>query len=101
MYDLPESAILYADSARGQYIPQHFAESIKREYVTGVTSEQFDILESGPDHESYWEVWCEIEQSAIVTDSAGQSFALYQDGDLWLVPVEWSPADESWLDMTV
>ena len=93
MYDLPENAVLYADSAHGIYIPQHFAESIKRDCVTGIDAEQYAVLESGPDHESYWDVWCEIEQSAIVTDSNGQEFCLYQDGDLWLVPTYWQPQD--------
>jgi hypothetical protein len=58
MFDLPESAILYADSARGVYIPQYFAESIKRECVTGVTQEAWDILSHDPNADDcpdcYW-----------------------------------------------
>lgn len=95
MFDLPESAILYADSARGVYIPQHFAESIERDCVQGVSQEQFDILERGPDHESYWAVWCEVEDSARITDSQGVTWVIYQDGDLWLVPEDWTPEEES------
>ena len=93
MFDLPENAILYADSARGIYIPQHFAESIKRDCVTGISPVQFAILRHGPEDEFYWDVWCEVEQSAIVTGSNGQEFCLYQDGDLWLVPTDWKPED--------
>ena len=93
MFDLPESAILFADSARGIYIPQHFAESIRRECVTGVTQEEWDILESGPDSEWYWDVWNDVESRAIVTDSNGTTYHLYQDGDLWLVPADWTPED--------
>ena len=106
MYDLPESAILYADSARGVYIPQHFAESIKRECVQGVTQEQWDILAHDPNADDcpewYWDTWDSVTQSAIVTDpSNGIAYALYQDGDLWLVPVTWSPEDDSWLDASL
>lgn len=105
MYDLPESAILYADSARGVYIPQHFAESVRRECVSGVTQEEWDILMHGPNGEDYpewyWDTWNDVEQNALVTDSNGAQYRLYQDGDLWLVPVEWSPEDNAWLDITV
>ena len=91
MFDLPEAAILYADSARGIYIPQHFAESIKRDCLSGVSDSDMDILAAGPDHAEYWDAWCDVEQSAIVTDSEGREFYLYQDGDLWLVPTDWQP----------
>lgn len=94
MFDLPESAILFSDSARGIYIPQHFAESIRRECVTGMTQEEWDTLESGPDAEWYWDVWNDVEQNAIVTDSNGIQFRLYQDGDLWLVPADWTPEED-------
>jgi hypothetical protein len=89
MFDLPESAILYADSAHGVYIPQYFAESIKRECVSGVDPSDLDSLTMGPDEcEHYWDIWHDVESSAIVTDSEGNQFYLYQDGDLWLVPVD-------------
>ena len=106
MFDLPESAILFADSARGVYIPQYFAESVKHECVTGVTSEQWEVILQDPNADDcpewYWDVWAEIEQSAVVTDpSNGIAYALYQDGDLWLVPVTWSPEDNCWLDSEV
>lgn len=93
MYDLPNNAIHYADSARGVYIPQFFAESIRRDCVTGISPVQFAILRHGPEDEYYWDVWCEVEQSAIVTDGEGNRFSLYQDGDLWLVPVDWQPEE--------
>lgn len=98
MFDLPESAILFADSARGVYIPQHFAESIKREQVTGVSDEDWTILELDPNDEDtpdwYWDVWHDVEQKARVTcPKTGIVYALYQDGDLWLVPEDWNPED--------
>lgn len=88
MYNLPDSSILFADSSRGIYIPQHFAESIRKDTVSGVNQEQWSILEYGPNHESYWDVWCEVEQSAVVKDSGGVTYGLWQDGDLWLVPTD-------------
>lgn len=77
---------IYADSARGIYIPQHFAKSIGREYVTGVSDEDWQILESGPEAEFYWEVWDDVLNNALLTDSDGTNWTLYQDGDLFLVP---------------
>lgn len=86
MYDIPESALLFADSNRGVYIPQHFAEAIKRDLVEGVTDEEWRILEAGPDCEGYWDVWNGVEMNAVICDADGQRFTLYQDGDLWLIP---------------
>lgn len=96
MFDLPDAAILYADSARGVYIPQHFAESIKRECVTGVSDEDWNMLALDPNDENtpeyYWDVWNDVEQNARITcPNTGIVYTLYQDGDLWLVPEDWNP----------
>lgn len=72
--------ILFADSNRGQYIPQHFAEAVDRSKITGVTDEEYAILAEGPDNEWYWETWDRVLGNASTTD--GQ--ILYQDGDLWI-----------------
>jgi hypothetical protein len=76
------------------YIPQFFATSfIERDkYVTGVSQKDWEILEEGPNHEHYWEVWTEVLDKAVVTDWNGVVYSLHQDGDLWLVPkgMEWS-----------
>lgn len=93
MFDLPENAICYADSARGIYIPQYFADSVRRELVRNVTDEDWTILESGPDHEYYWDTWDDVTSSAILTDDFGDTWTLYQDGDLWLVPANWTPEE--------
>jgi hypothetical protein len=88
-FEIPENAILYADSARGIYIPQHFAESVVRSCVCGVDAEQWHILESGPDHEFYFDVWCEVIDSARITDpKSGVAYSIWQDGDMWLIPME-------------
>lgn len=83
-----ENAYLFADEARGIYIPQHFAEAVTREYVTGVTDEDYSILEDGPENEAYWDVWMDVLLKAEITRPDGSKYLLYQDGDLWIVPVE-------------
>jgi hypothetical protein len=82
------NAVLFADSARGVFIPQHFAESVKRDCVSGVSKDDWQILETGPEHEHYWGVWSDCEQNATVKDpDNGTQYRLFQDGDLWLVPI--------------
>jgi hypothetical protein len=81
------NAELYADSNRGVYIPQHFAESINRACVTGVSEEDYNILLAGPEHEFYWETWGRVTDNAVITNpNTGKECYLYQDGDLWVVP---------------
>lgn len=98
MFDLPRNAIYYADSARGVYIPQHFAESVNRDFLSGVNVDDLATLESGPDAEWYWESWESVLDNARLTDSAGQIWTLYQDGDLWLIPVEWCEQESCWME---
>ena len=80
--------LLWLSDARGVYIPRDFAQSFidRDKHVSGVTAEDWAILETGPDNELYWDTWSEIEQNAVVTDEHGNKFTLYQDGDLWLIP---------------
>jgi hypothetical protein len=106
-YDLPDTAIHYADWTRGVYIPQFFAESVKRECVSGISVESLDLLLIDPNgeyesesdldkQESYWDTWTYILDNARVTDPRnGNVYVLYQDGDLWLVPENWNPERES------
>lgn len=79
--------ILFLDDHRGIYIPRDFAQSIKHEAVTGVDEEAWAILEAGPDHEFYWDVWAEVCDDAKVLDTEkGITYTLWQDGPLWLIP---------------
>lgn len=75
---------LLVDSHHGQYVPQVFAETIKRELFPSITDEDWAILEAGPDHESHWDVWDDITMTAETSDGV----SLWQDGDLWAV--NWS-----------
>ena len=98
----PEIELLF-DDASGIYIPQRFAQEIDREAVTGVSEEDFEIL-NDPDHEFYWDAWADVLDTAIITDIHGTQYTLYQDGDVWLIPIgmEWSEKDEFfvWPDET-
>ena len=93
MEELPHDAILYANSNRGRYIPQHFAQSLDMDAVTldGMAAESIaecmDIIRQGPDADGYWEAWDDILIHLIVTaNKTGTSYHLWQDGDLWLIP---------------
>lgn len=80
-----QSIILYSDSSRGIYIPKHFAESIKREYVCGVSESDLDwFLENEPCHDEYWDRWDEILDNCYLVDHDNNKYVLRQDGDLWL-----------------
>jgi hypothetical protein len=106
--NLPENSVLYADSNRGIYIPQHFAESIKRDCVTGLSEADWRCLEAGPPGsifadgegcEWYWETWDRVLNNAVITEpDTGNKYALYQDGDLWLIPVDAEWPDQDWPD---
>jgi len=80
-------AILLFDGNRGRYIPQHFATTIDRSYVEGVLAADWATLEAGPDGEDYWETWDEVLIDATLTFQ-GKRYCLWQDGDLWAVPIE-------------
>ena len=98
MFDLPDNAICYADSARGVYIPQFFAESVNR-FTISCWSDwiaDLDTLCEGPEQESYWDTWSDMLDRLRLTDpDSGIEYSLYQDGDLWLVPSDWQPEEES------
>ena len=86
-----DNAVLYADSNRGQYIPQFFAESIKSECVKEYTKyhDSLENLKLGPYTDDYYEAWEDVLDNVTVYDEeTGITYGLYQDGDLWLVPIE-------------
>lgn len=90
--------LLWLDDHRGIYIPRDFANSFadRAKSVTGVSDEDWAILEAGPDHEYYWDTWTEVERDAVITDENGVKFTIFQDGACWLIPegMEWSDQDE-------
>jgi len=85
------NAILFADDHHGIYIPQYFAQQINHEFVTGVSDEEWTILEAGPDHDLYWETWEQVAaySNVIITmPDSGIKYYLCQIGDLWLIPIK-------------
>ena len=93
MTNKPEMMLWLSDS-RGQYIPRDFASSFadRAKSVSGVSDEDWAILEAGPDHELYWFTWTDVERDAVITDDNGHTFYIYHDGDCWLIPdgMEWN-----------
>jgi hypothetical protein len=87
---------LWLSDARGVYIPRDFANSFtdRATHVSGVSADDWTVLEN-PHHESYWDVWTDVLDNAVVTDTRGTKYRLHQDGDLWLVPegMEWSDSE--------
>ena len=86
--------LLWLNDARGIYIPRDFATSFvdRAKSVRGVRDADWEVLEAGPDHEFYWDVWTIVLDNAIITDEHGNQYSVYQEGDCWLVPIgmEWS-----------
>lgn len=90
-----ENAILYADESRGVYIPKHFADSINLDvcrlsgFAPVSIDECLEICKAGPNNEWYWDAWDDLQNWLVITNKeTGKSWRLYQDGDLWVVPVE-------------
>lgn len=78
---------LLLDGNRGVYIPRYFADIVNSAVTdgwSGIDEEDLNIISSGPDHEHYWDAWDSVMSRAKFTDSKGNDWHLYQDGDLWL-----------------
>lgn len=80
---------LLVDDHHGQYVGQIFAETVKREMFPSITAEEWSILETGPEHEHYSEVSCELDQHE---STIGASLH-WMDGALWAV--DWSLIGEA------
>jgi hypothetical protein len=95
MNELPDNAILYLDSNRGIYIPRDFFAETKPECIEWTCSakQKTWILEqcSNPDNEWYWDAWNDAEAFGhvhVIMPETGIEYSLYQDGDLWLIPID-------------
>lgn len=73
--------VCYADSSRGIFIPQYFAETCADGW--NLKPEDREILLAGPEHDLYRDVWEDVLSYAEHTDEAGVVWRLYQDGDLF------------------
>lgn len=72
---------IIADSARGIFIPQHAAECLAPGWT--ISAADRETLAAGPENENYWHTWNDVEQSAEYTDTAGNVWRLYLEGDLF------------------
>ena len=83
---MSNSIILFLDSARGQYIPRDFAQTIKREYIKGVSLELLESLakNDSAEYDDYWDDWHFVLDNAKILFN-GAEYTLHHDGDLWLV----------------
>lgn len=73
---------LLLSDARGIYIPRDFASD-----CTGwdnISDQDRKILETGPEHELYWDTWNDVLSEASFTDDFGKVWQLWQDGDLFI-----------------
>ncbi len=90
--ELPDNAICYLSSARGQYIPQNFFEDTKPECINwdcSLSSKDW-VLNScaSPDEEDYWEAWMFAEDNITVTNpDTGVVCYIEHREDLWLIPI--------------
>jgi hypothetical protein len=84
---------LAVDSHHGIYIYQKFVEQYGTRILNPTEEQLQDIetLKKGPteDEEYIWS-WEGIEGSTF-TDDNGEEFSVYQNGDIWFIPVnmEW------------
>lgn len=110
--ELTNSVHCYLDGARGQYIPRDFARATLRSAISGVKPEDLDYLARGPGGvldeelplaegepergEFYWDTWSDVLDNAILTDpETGLKFRLWQDDNLFLVPIDWEWNDKT------
>ena len=81
-----ENMFCIIDSNRGIYIPQQFAKIWGDSVQSGMDEEQKTILLAGPDHLEYWDVWEEVVNDCVFLFDS-EKHNLYEDGDLFAVPV--------------
>jgi hypothetical protein len=77
---------LLVSDRNGVYIPQIFAGFDFTNW-SGIDSEDIEVLLRGPNHEdsqNYWDVWDAVTRDAYHTDTNGNVWRLWQDGDLWI-----------------
>ena len=81
-----ENMFCLIDGNRGVYIPQQFAKNWGDAVQSGMDEEQKTVLLAGPQTSGYWDVWDEVV-SEVTFLFDGVLCTLYEDNDLWAVPV--------------
>lgn len=88
------------DGNRGVYLPRDFAnEVIPLARVSGIQRSDIDILRAGPNHEDYWDAWETVLDNAVIHTGSRGDYTLYQDGDLFIIPVgmEWNDREDGYV----
>ena len=75
---------LLLSDARGIYIPRDFLEGFLSYKAWGLLKSDFKALRN-PSNECYWNAWEYVLNCAEHTDSEGNVWTLWQDGDLWAI----------------
>lgn len=86
---ITEKPILLIDGHHGIYIPKLMALDIIAGNVKCENKNEllWELGELGnPDNECYWEAWEDLLDKAILLDTKGNKFTLYQNDDLWAIP---------------
>jgi hypothetical protein len=87
-----QKIILLIDSNRGVYIPKQFTEIYGSELPKNASNEKkvnlmLALLDLHfPENENYWSSWEYVLDNFTLTFE-GTEYYLYQESDLWAVPV--------------
>ena len=73
--------------AHGIYVPKIFCDRMTADDAknAGLSWEDVQICQSGPDAEHYWDAWDSILNNAEIRSEKGHTIRLHQDGDLFEV----------------
>lgn len=86
----PEGTLLLVNGAHGIYVPLVFATQYEKPLrdSDAVTAEDVEVLlGDGQNGEHYWETWDHVMQNFTLVVE-GREFFLFQDGDLWALPLD-------------
>lgn len=75
--------ILAVNDHHGIYVPKVFLENYSG--ICQGLADQDAILSGDPESCEYWEAWDSILSNFTYVNDEGDTYTLYQDGDLWLV----------------
>ena len=81
-----ENMFCLIDGNRGIYIPQQFAKNWGDAVLFGASKKEIQILIEGPENQDYWDCWAYVVDNIRFTFD-GIECTLFEDNDLWAVPV--------------
>ena len=79
---------LVVDGVFGRYAPQEFVQRYF-EYLEGAPDDTWSVIcEEGPDHEHYWEVWDDVQESATLNLEDGEFQIQSNHEGVFITPTE-------------